>query len=136
MTVQIAAGGRFTGFTRTIKRLNQRMKAAESYLAMRAQAAGMPAARILVRAGLLSAALTLLLGVLLVAFWIFLAIAPALLFALIIYARAATGLVGDTHEDSGPNAMSADLYVGDHDENGHYIGYYKTTKFERGPLDD
>lgn len=109
MTVPTATGGRFSEYTRTAKRLNHHMEAAESYLAMRAQAAGMPAARLLVRAGLLSAALTLLLAVLMVAFWIFLAIAPVLVFALIIYARAATGLVGDTHEDPEPDYLGIDL---------------------------
>lgn len=109
MTVQLATGRRFSGYSRTARRLNQRMKAAESHLVTRAQAAGMPAARLLVRAGLLSAALTLLLGVLLVAFWIFIAVAPVLILALIIYGRAVTGLVGDTNEDPEPDYLGIDL---------------------------
>lgn len=109
MTVQLAKGGRFSGCSRTAKRLNHRMKAAESYLVMWAQDMGLPAASMLVRAVLLSAALALLLGFLLVAFWIFIAIAPALIFALIIYARAAMGLIGDTAEDTEPDYLGVDL---------------------------
>lgn len=127
MTVQLATGGRFSECGRTAKRLFQHLKAAESHLVTRAEAAGVPAARLLVRAGLLSAASMLLLTVLLVAFWIFLAIAPALIFALFIYARAVFGLDGNTQGGSEPDSMGADLYAGDHDRNGHYIGHLKTT---------
>ena len=92
---------------------------------MRAQAADIPAARLLVRVGLLSAALVLLLGVLLVAFWIFIAIAPVVVFALIVYFSTSVGL-DDTQKESLPDYAGADLHAGHHDQDGNCIAAGKT----------
>lgn len=61
--------------------------------------------------------------------------AVALAFALLIIISLAVALVrcwwenaepAESREDSAPDYLGADLYIGDYDSNGHYIGDFKS----------
>ncbi|MFJ2363834.1 DUF3742 domain-containing protein [Pseudomonas sp. NPDC087697] len=110
----------------SIKRGYRRLKAFESRRAERAVAAGMPAGRSLVRGSFLVANLALLAGLFFVSVWLVTFFVMMLAVITLLWFRA---FVGSDHQEKnpGPDYLGADLYIGDFDDNGHYIGDSKSS---------
>ena len=110
----------------SVKHGYRKLKAFESRLAERAVTAGMPAGKLLVRGGFLIAKLALIGGLLFVSVWLVIFFVMMLAVITLLWFRA---FVGSDHreESSGPDYLGADLYNGDFDDNGHYIGDSKSS---------
>ena len=110
----------------SVKRGYRKLKAFESRLAERAVTAGMPAGKLLVRGSFLIAKLALIGGLLFVSVWLVTFILMMLAVITLLWLRA---FIGADHEEKnpGPDYLGADLYIGDFDDNGHYIGDSKSS---------
>ena len=110
----------------SVKRGYRKLKAFESRLAERAVMAGMPAGKLLVRGSFLIAKLALIGGLLFVSVWLVTFLVMMLSVIKLLWFRA---FVGSDHqeENPGPDYLGADLYIGDFDDNGHYIGDSKSS---------
>ena len=110
----------------SVKRGYRKMKAFESRLAERAVTSGMPAGKLLVRGSFLIAKLALIGGLLFVSVWLVTFLVMMLSVIKLLWFRA---FVGSDHqeENPGPDYLGADLYIGDFDDNGHYIGDSKSS---------
>lgn len=108
-----------------LKRGYWRIKALESRLAERVQAARVPAGRQLVRGSFLIVGLAVLGVVLLISIWLAAFILTMLAVTAFLSLRAAIGLDND-EGDPGPDYLGANSYLGNFDDNGHYIGHFKS----------
>ncbi|MNV38145.1 hypothetical protein D3C71_1296880 [compost metagenome] len=110
----------------SVKRGYRKLKAFESRLAERAVTAGMPAGKLLVRGSFLIAKLALIGGLLYVSVWLVTFFVMMLAVITLLWFRA---FVGSDHQEEspGPDYLGADLYIGDFDDNGHYIGDSKSS---------
>ncbi|MCY1258455.1 hypothetical protein D3C76_1257100 [compost metagenome] len=110
----------------SVKRGYRKLKAFESRLAERAVMAGMPAGKLLVRGSFLIAKLALIGGLLFVSVWLVTFLVMMLSVITLLWFWA---FVGSDHqeENPGPDYLGADLYIGDFDDNGHYIGDSKSS---------
>jgi len=110
----------------SVKRGYRKLKAFESRLAERAVTAGMPAGKLLVRGSFLIAKLALIGGLLFVSVWLVTFFVMMLAVITLLWFRA---FVGSDHQEEspGPDYLCADLYIGDFDDNGHYIGDSKSS---------
>lgn len=108
-----------------LKRGYWRVKALESRLAERAQGAGVPAGRQLVRGVFLLAGLAVLGAVLFISIWLAAFILTMLAITAYLLLRALMGLDND-EGDPGPDYLGANSYLGNFDDNGHYIGHFKS----------
>ncbi|MNX95293.1 hypothetical protein D3C86_1275640 [compost metagenome] len=110
----------------SVKRGYRKLKAFESRLAERAVTAGMPAGKLLVRGSFLIAKLALIGGLLFVSVWLVTFLVMMLSVITLLWFWA---FVGSDHqeENPGPDYLGADLYIGDFDDNGHYIGDSKSS---------
>lgn len=109
-----------------LKRGYWRGKALESRLTERVQAAGVPGGRQLVRSCFLLAGLAVLGMVLFISIWLAAFILTMLAVTALLLIRAFIGLDKD-EGDPGPDYLGADLYIGDFDDRGHYIGGAKSS---------
>ena len=110
----------------SVKRGYRKLKAFESRVAERAVTAGLPAGNLLVRGSFLIAKLALIGGLLFVSAWLVTFIVMMLAVITLLWLRA---FIGADHEEKnpGPDYLGADLYIGDFDDNGHYIGDSKSS---------
>ncbi|WP_425914589.1 DUF3742 family protein [Pseudomonas sp. GWSMS-1] len=108
-----------------LKRGYRRINAFELRLAERA-AAGVPVGKPLVRGGFLIAKLTLVGVLFFISFWLVASVVAMLAVIALLQLRAFIG-VDVEEEDSGPDYLGADLYIGDFDDKGHYIGGSKSS---------
>jgi len=110
----------------SVKRGYRKLQAFESRLAERAVTAGMPAGKLLVRGSFLIAKLALIGGLLFVSVWLVTFFVMMLAVITLLWFRA---FVGSDHQEESPGAdyLGADLYIGDFDDNGHYIGDSKSS---------
>lgn len=110
----------------SIKRGYRKLKTFEARLAERAMVAGMPAGNLLVRGSFLIAKLALIGGLLFVSVWLVTFFVMMLAVITLLWFRA---FVGSDHQEKnpGPDYLGADLYIGDFDDNGHYIGDSKSS---------
>ncbi|MCS3511154.1 MULTISPECIES: DUF3742 family protein [Pseudomonas] len=110
----------------SVKRGHRKLKAFESRAAERAVTAGIPAGNLLVRGSFLIAKLALIGGLLFVSAWMVTFIVMMLSVITLLWLRA---FIGADHEEKnpGPDYLGADLYIGDFDDNGHYIGDSKSS---------
>ena len=110
----------------SVKRGYRKLQAFESRLAERAVTAGMPAGKLLVRGSFLIAKLALIGGLLFVSVWLVTFFVMMLAVITLLWFRA---FVGSDHQEEspGPDYLGADLYIGDFDDNGHYIGDSKSS---------
>jgi len=125
--VQVSrAQGRAHAFGMSIKRGYRKLKALEARLTKRATVAGMPAGNLLVRGSFLIAKLALIGGLLFIGVWLVTFFVMLLAVITLLWFRAS---VGSDHleENPGPDYLGADLYIGDFDDNGHYIGDSKSS---------
>ena len=108
------------------KRVYRRLKGFESRVAKRAVATGLPAGGLLVRGSFLVTKLALILGLLFIGFWLVASVVTMVAVIGLLLSKAAIGadLVGN---DSGPDFLGANSYLGNYDDNGHYIGHSKSS---------
>lgn len=110
----------------SIKRGYRKLKTFEARLAERAITAGLPAGNLLVRGSFLIAKLALIGGLLFVSVWLVTFFVMMLAVFILLWFRT---FVGADHQEEnlGPDYLGADLYIGDFDDNGHYIGDSKSS---------
>ncbi|MGF6331151.1 fatty acid desaturase [Pseudomonas sp. BS3782 TE3695] len=104
----------------------RKLKALEPRVAERAVTAGLPAGKLLVRGSFLIAKLALIGVLLFFSAWLVTFIVMMLAVITLLWFRV---FVGSDHqeENPGPDYLGADLYIGDFDDNGHYIGDSKSS---------
>ncbi|WP_103308180.1 MULTISPECIES: DUF3742 family protein [unclassified Pseudomonas] len=108
------------------KRGYRRLKGFESRVAKRAVAVGMPAGGLLVRGSFLITKLAFVLGLLFIGFWLVASVVTMIAVIGLLVSKAA--IDADIKEAApGPDYLGADLYIGDFDDNGHYIGDSKSS---------
>ena len=110
----------------SIKRGYRKLKAFECREAERAVSAGMPAGKLIVRGSFLIAKLVLIGGLLFVGVWLVTFILMMLAVITLLWLRAFIG-ADQQEKNPGPDYLGADLYIGDFDDNGHYIGDSKSS---------
>ena len=110
----------------SVKRGYRKLQAFESRLAERAVTAGMPAGKLLVRGSFLIAKLALIGGFLFVSAWMVTFIVMMLAVTTLLWLRFFIG-ANQQEKNPGPDYLGADLYIGDFDDNGHYIGDSKSS---------
>ncbi|AUG07786.1 DUF3742 family protein [Pseudomonas sp. S09G 359] len=110
----------------SVKRGYRRLKTFEFRVVERAETVGMPAGKLLVRGSFLAAKLALIGGLLFVSVWLVTFFVMMLAVITLLWFRA---FVGSDHQEEspGPDYLGADLYIGDFDDNGHYIGDSKSS---------
>ena len=110
----------------SVKRGYRKLKTFEYRVVERAVTAGMPAGKLLVRGSFLIAKLALIGGLLYVSVWLVTFFVMMLAVITLLWLRA---FIGADHEEKnpGPDYLGADLYIGDFDDNGHYIGDSKSS---------
>lgn len=107
------------------KRGYRKLKGFESCVAKRA-AAGMSAGGLLVRGSFLVTKLAFVLGLLFIGFWLVASVVTMVAVIGLLVSKAA--IDADIKEAApGPDYLGADLYIGDFDDNGHYIGDSKSS---------
>ena len=110
----------------SIKRGYRNLKAFESRVAERAVTAGLPAGKLLVRGSFLIAKLAMIGGLLFVSVWMVTFIVMVLAVTTLLWLRVFIG-ADQQEKNPGPDYLGADLYIGDFDDNGHYIGDSKSS---------
>jgi len=110
----------------SVKRGFRKLKALETRVAEHAVTAGLPAGKLLVRGSFLIAKLALIGVLLFFSAWLVPFIVMMLAVITLLWFRV---FVGSDHqeENPGPDYLGADLYIGDFDDNGHYIGDSKSS---------
>lgn len=109
-----------------VKRGYRRLKAFESHMVERTGAAGIPAGKGIVRGSFLIAELALIGGLLFIGFWLVASV--VMMIALIAHLRFRAAIDTDLEEgDPGPDYLGANSYLGNYDDNGHYIGHFKSS---------
>lgn len=110
----------------SIKRGYRNLKAFESRVAERAVTAGLPAGKLLVRGNFLIAKLAIIGGLLFVSVWMITFIVMVLAVNTLLWLRVFIG-ADQQEKNLGPDYLDADLYIGEFDDNGHYIGDSKSS---------
>jgi len=110
----------------SVKRGCRRLKTFESREVERAETVGMPAGKFLVRGSFLIAKLALIGGLLFVSVWMVTFIVMMLAVTTLLWLRVFVG-ADQQEKNPGPDYLGADLYIGDFDDNGHYIGDSKSS---------
>ena len=110
----------------SVKRGYRKLKTLESCVAERAVTAGIPAGNLLVRASFLTAQLALVGGLLFIGFWLVAFV--VVMIAVIAPLQSKAVIDTDLEEDNpGPDYLGANSYLGNYDDNGHYIGHFKSS---------
>jgi len=110
----------------SIKRGYRKVKAFECRVAERAVSAGIPTGTLLVRGSFLIAKLALIGGLLFVSAWLVTFIVMMLAVITLLWLRAFIG-ADQQEKNPGPDYLGADLYIGDFDDNWHYVGDSKSS---------
>ncbi|MCK3864859.1 DUF3742 family protein [Pseudomonas sp. B329] len=110
----------------SVKRVYRRLKGFESRVAKRAVATGMPAGGLLVRGSFLVTKLALILGLLFIGFWLVASVVTMVAVIGLLLSKAAIDADLEGNEP-GPDFLGANTYLGNYDDNGHYIGHSKSS---------
>ena len=110
----------------SVKRGYRKLRTFESRVVEHAQTAGMPAGKLVVRGSFLFAKLALIGGLLFVSAWLVTFIVMMLAVTTLVWLRVFIG-ADQQEKNPGPDYLGADLYIGDFDDNGHYIGDSKSS---------
>ena len=111
----------------SVKRVYRKLKAFEYRLAERAVTAGMPAGKLLVRGSFLIAKLAMIGGLLFIGFWLVASVVVVIAVIALLQSKAVIDT--DFEEDNpGPDYLGANSYLGNYDDNGHYIGHFKSSE--------
>ncbi|ARB31274.1 DUF3742 family protein [Pseudomonas tolaasii] len=110
----------------SVKRGYRRLKTFESCVAERVVTAGIPAGKLLVRGSFLTAKLALVGGLLFIGFWLVASV--VVMIAVIALLQSKAVIDTDFEKDNpGPDYLGASSYLGNYDDNGHYIGHFKSS---------
>ena len=110
----------------SVKRGYRRLKTFESRVVERAETVGTPAGKFLVRGSFLTAKLVLVGWLLFIGFWLVASV--VVLIAVIALLQFKAVIDTDLEEDNpGPDYLGANSYLGNYDDNGHYIGHFKSS---------
>ena len=110
----------------SVKRGYRKLKTFESRVVGRAETAGMPSGKFLVRGSFLTAKLALVGGLLFIGFWLVASV--VVMIAVIALLQFKAVFDTDLEEDNpGPDYLGANSYLGNFDDNGHYIGHFKSS---------
>ena len=110
----------------SVKRGCRKLKTFESRLVERAETAGMPAGKLLVRGSFMTAKLALVGGLLIIGFWLVASV--VVMIAVIAFLQSQVVIDTDLEGDNpGPDYLGANSYLGNYDDNGHYIGHFKSS---------
>ena len=110
----------------SIKRGYRKLKTFESRVAERAATTGIPEGKSLVRGSFFIAKLALIGTLLFVSAWLVTFIVMMLAVTTLVWLRVFIG-ADQQEKNPGPDYLGADLYIGDFDDNGHYIGDSKSS---------
>jgi len=110
----------------SVKRVYRRLKGFESRMAKRAVATGMPAGGLLVRGSFLVTKLALILGLLFIGFWLVASVVTMIAVVGLLVSKAVIDAKLEGN-DPGPDFLGANSYLGNYDDNGHYIGHSKSS---------
>lgn len=92
----------------------------------RAETAGVPAGKFLVRGSFLAVKLALVGGLLFIGFWLVASV--VVMIAVIALLQSKAVIDTDLEEDNlGPDYLGASSYLGNYDDNDHYVGHFKST---------
>ena len=110
----------------SVKRGYRSLKTFESQVVERAETTGMPAGKLLVRGSFLIAKLAIIGGLLFIGFWLVAFVVVVI--AVIALLQSKSVIDTDFEEDNpGPDYLGANSYLGNYDDNGHYIGHFKSS---------
>ena len=110
----------------SVKRGYRRLKTFESRVVESVETAGVPAGKFLVRGSFLTAKLALVGWLLFIGFWLVASV--VVLIAVIALLQFKAVIDTDLEEDNpGPDYLGANSYLGNYDDNGHYIGHLKSS---------
>lgn len=110
----------------SVKRGYRRLRAFESRVAERSVAEGIPAGKGIARGSFLVAKLAMIGGLLFIGFWLLASVVTMI--ALIALLQFKAAIDTDLEEnDPGPDYLGANSYFGNYDDNGHYIGHFKSS---------
>ncbi|MDR6581720.1 DUF3742 family protein [Pseudomonas extremaustralis] len=110
----------------SVKRGYGKLKTFESRVVERAETAGMPAGKLLARGSFLIAKLAMIGGLLFLGFWLVASVVVVIAVIALLQSKAV--IETDLEEDNpGPDYLGANSYLGNYDDNGHYIGHFKSS---------
>jgi len=110
----------------SVKRGYHSLKKFESHVVERAETTGMPAGKLLVRGSFLIAKLAMIGGLLFIGFWLVASVVVVIAVIALLQSKAVIDT--DFEEDNpGPDYLGANSYLGNYDDNGHYIGHFKSS---------
>ncbi|NMZ10963.1 DUF3742 family protein [Pseudomonas proteolytica] len=110
----------------SVKRGYRRLTTFESRVVERAETAGVPAGKFLVRGSFLTAELALVGWLLFIGFWLVASVVVLIVVIALLQFKAVIDT--DLEEDNpGPDYLGANSYLGNYDDNGHYIGHFKSS---------
>ncbi len=110
----------------SVKRGYRRLKTFEFRVVERVETAGTPAGKLLVRGSFLTAELALVGGLLFIGFWLVAFVVVVIAVIALLQSKAVIDT--DLEEDNpGPDYLGANSYLGNYDDNGHYIGHFKSS---------
>ena len=110
----------------SVKRGYRRLKKFESRVVERAETAVMPAGKLLIRGSFLTAKLALVGGLIFIGFWLVASVVVVIAVIALLQSKAVIDT--DLEEDNpGPDYLGANSYLGNYDDNGHYIGHFKSS---------
>ncbi|MFV9650462.1 DUF3742 family protein [Pseudomonas citrulli] len=110
----------------SVKRVYRRLKGFESRVVKRAVATGMPAGGLLVRGSFLVTKPALILGLLFIGFWLVASVVTMIAVVGLLVSKAVIDAKLEGN-DPGPDFLGANSYLGNYDDNGHYIGHSKSS---------
>jgi len=111
----------------SVKRVYRRFKGFESRVVKRAVATGMPAGGLLVRGSFLVTKPALILGLLFIGFWLVASVVTMIAVVGLLVSKAVIDAKLEGN-DPGPDFLGANSYLGNYDDNGHYIGHSKSSR--------
>ncbi|EJM00371.1 hypothetical protein PMI18_03099 [Pseudomonas sp. GM102] len=110
----------------SVKRGYRRLRTFESHVVERAETTDMPAGKLLVRGSFLIAKLAMIGGLLFIGFWLVASVVVVIAVIALLQSKAVIDT--DFEEDNpGPDYLGANSYLGNYDDNGHYIGHFKSS---------
>lgn len=110
----------------SLKRGYRKLKTFEYRVVERAVTAGMPAGKLLVRGSFLIAKLAMIGGLLFICFWL---VASVVVVIAVIALLQSKAVINTDFEEGnpGPDYLGANSYLGNYDDNDHYIGHFKSS---------
>ncbi|MEX5550585.1 MULTISPECIES: DUF3742 family protein [Pseudomonas] len=110
----------------SVKRGYRKLKTFESRVVEHVETAGMPAGKFLVRGSFLIAKLAMIGGLLFIGFWLVASVVVVIAVIALLQSKAV--IETDLEDDNpGPDYLGANSYLGNYDDNGHYIGHFKSS---------